>query len=47
MNFLIFQETYVWLGKGSTGDEREMAKRLANTFDKDPEVAYEGKEIKA
>lgn len=37
-------ETYVWLGKGSTGDEREMAKVLAKTSDRDPEIVYEGQE---
>ena len=36
-------ETYVWLGKGSTGDEKEMAKRIALNTDKDPTVVYEGK----
>ena len=36
------KETYVWLGKGSTGDEKEMAKRIAGHTDKDPTVVYEG-----
>ncbi len=36
------QETYVWLGKGSTGDEREMAKHIALQTNKDPEIVYEG-----
>ncbi len=36
------QETYVWLGKGSTGDEREMAKILAKKTDRDPVIVYEG-----
>jgi hypothetical protein len=35
-------ETFVWLGKGSTGDEKEMAKRIAANTDKDPTVVYEG-----
>lgn len=38
------KETYVWLGKGSTGDEKEMAKRIASYTDKDPTVVYEGQE---
>ena len=36
-------ETYVWMGKGSTGDERETAKQLASKSDRDPVVVYEGK----
>ena len=35
-------ETYVWMGKGSTGDERETAKNLASQSDRDPVVVYEG-----
>ena len=37
-------ETYVWMGKGSTGDERETAKNLASQSDRDPVVVYEGDE---
>ena len=37
---------WVWLGKGSTGDEREMAKRMA-TPDPDPTVVFEGQENSA
>ena len=33
---------WVWMGKGSTGDEREMAKRIAQISDNDPTIAYEG-----
>ena len=36
------KETYVWLGKGSTGDEKEMAKRIATNTHPDPTVVYEG-----
>ena len=32
------------MGKGSTGDEREMAKRIAQISDPDPEIVYEGQE---
>ena len=37
---------WVWLGKGSTGDEREMAKRMAIP-DPDPTVVFEGQENSA
>ena len=37
---------WVWLGKGSTGDEREMAKRMA-TPDPDPTVVFEVQENSA
>ena len=37
-------ETYVWMGKGSTGDERETAKTLASQSDRDPVVVYEGRQ---
>ena len=40
------EENYVWLGKGSTGDEREMAKRMASP-DPDPTVVFEGQENSA
>ena len=30
------------MGKGSTGDEREMAKRIGQMSDKDPTITYEG-----
>ena len=33
---------YVWAGKGSTGDEREMAKKLAAASETDPILVYEG-----
>lgn len=33
----------VWMGKGSTGDEREMAKRIGHMSDNDPAIVYEGK----
>ena len=35
--------SWVWMGKGSTGDEREMAKRIGQLSDKDPNITYEGK----
>lgn len=38
-------ETYVWMGRGSTGDERDMAKQLASQSDRDPVVVYEGTEM--
>ena len=34
----------VWYGKGSTGDEREMAKIIALGQTADPEVIFEGQE---
>jgi hypothetical protein len=34
----------VWFGKGSTGDEREMAKIIALSKTGDPEVIFEGQE---
>ena len=34
---------WVWLGKGSTGDEREMAKRMAHP-DPDPTLVFESQE---
>ncbi len=37
-------ETYIWLGRGSTGDEREMAKNLAFKTDRDPTLVTEGQE---
>lgn len=37
--------TYIWCGKGSTGDEREMAKKIANSIAPgEQEVIYEGQE---
>jgi hypothetical protein len=33
---------WVWMGKGSTGDERDMAKNIAAISDNDPTIAYEG-----
>jgi len=37
---------YVWYGKGSTGDEREMAKEIAQQLNADPEIIFEGQEKK-
>jgi hypothetical protein len=35
--------SYIWCGKGSTGDEREMAKKIAAVIAPgDQEVVYEG-----
>jgi len=36
--------TYLWCGKGSTGDEREMAKRIASRDRVDCITVYEGQE---
>ena len=33
---------FVWLGKGSTGDEREMAKKIAGNFNAEHDLVYEG-----
>ena len=37
------QGAWVWMGKGSTGDEREMAKNIGLLSDNDPTITYEGK----
>lgn len=37
-------ETYVWYGKGSTGDERETAKQICKMFKKEPEMIFETQE---
>ena len=44
--FLLVQEreVTVWFGKGSTGDEREMAKILALSMSDDPNIIFEGQE---
>merc|ERR1719244_349516 len=39
-------EVIVWYGKGSTGDEREMAKTIALSKSPDPEFMFEGQEKK-
>jgi hypothetical protein len=38
------QATFVWAGKGSTGDEREMGKKIASSGGgpKDPHMVFEG-----
>ena len=38
------REATVWFGKGSTGDEREMAKLIAASKSDDPNVIFEGQE---
>ena len=38
------REVTVWFGKGSTGDEREMAKDLAMSKSDDPNIIFEGQE---
>ena len=38
------REATVWFGKGSTGDEREMAKLIAASKSDDPSVIFEGQE---
>jgi len=40
------EEVIVWYGKGSTGDEREMAKTIALSKSPDPEFMFEGQEKK-
>ncbi|OQV19146.1 Villin-1 [Hypsibius exemplaris] len=35
---------YLWSGKGSTGDEREAAKRIASSSARDPVIVFEGSE---
>ncbi|KAK3611747.1 hypothetical protein CHS0354_014091 [Potamilus streckersoni] len=44
--FVIFTKTavYIWSGKGSTGDEREMAKRVAQISPREPVMVFEGQE---
>lgn len=37
-------ETFVWMGKGCTGDERFMAKELAYDTHSDPTTIFEGQE---
>jgi hypothetical protein len=37
-------DTYVWYGKGSTGDERETAKQICKMFKKEPEMVFETQE---
>ncbi|PSN56753.1 Villin-1 [Blattella germanica] len=40
-------QTFIWCGKGSTGDEREMAKKISSIMAKgDHQVVYEGQEKK-
>ena len=40
------QETWVWMGKGATGDEREVAKKVGEEAHKtnDTSVVFEGQE---
>jgi len=40
------EDVIVWYGKGSTGDEREMAKSIALGKSPDPEFMFEGQEKK-
>ncbi|KAL5006142.1 hypothetical protein ScPMuIL_017300 [Solemya velum] len=44
--FVIFAKTqvFIWAGKGSTGDEREMAKIVAAKMPRDPIMVFEGQE---
>lgn len=44
--FVIFSNraVYIWSGKGSTGDEREMAKRIASASPRNPTMVFEGHE---
>ncbi|VDH98590.1 advillin [Mytilus galloprovincialis] len=44
--FVIFSKKaiYIWSGKGSTGDEREMAKRIASASPRNPTMVFEGQE---
>ncbi len=36
------RSVYIWCGKGSTGDEREMAKKIAVEGKADPTIVSEG-----
>ncbi|TRY61821.1 hypothetical protein TCAL_04385 [Tigriopus californicus] len=38
------KEAFLWMGKGSTGDEREVAKIIAGNVNADPDLIYEGQE---
>ncbi|KAJ8319925.1 hypothetical protein KUTeg_001512 [Tegillarca granosa] len=44
--FVIYKKKalYIWAGKGSTGDEREMAKKMASNSPRQPEFVFEGQE---
>ncbi|KAL4216978.1 hypothetical protein ACF0H5_023435 [Mactra antiquata] len=44
--FVVFSKTatYIWCGKGSTGDEREAAKRVAKRSPRDQTIVIEGQE---
>ncbi|CAF1325577.1 unnamed protein product [Rotaria sordida] len=44
--FVLFtsQYVYIWCGKGSTGDEREMSKVVASSKSKEPIMVFEGQE---
>jgi hypothetical protein len=44
--FIIFTKnnSYLWFGKGSTGDEREAAKSICYTFKKEPTSVFESQE---
>ncbi|XP_064597998.1 advillin-like [Liolophura sinensis] len=46
--FVIFgaRFLYIWCGKGSTGDEREMAKRVAHLSNREQTMVFEGQEKK-
>eukprot|EP00095_Tigriopus_kingsejongensis_P000318 maker-scaffold292_size219010-snap-gene-1.31 protein:Tk00318 transcript:maker-scaffold292_size219010-snap-gene-1.31-mRNA-1 annotation:"hypothetical protein DAPPUDRAFT_311761" len=38
------KEAFLWMGKGSTGDEREVAKKIGGSIDQDANIVYEGQE---
>ncbi|XP_078324668.1 advillin-like isoform X2 [Crassostrea virginica] len=44
--FVIFTKTqvFIWCGKGSTGDEREMAKKVTSRSPREPIMVFEGQE---
>ncbi|XP_061189061.1 advillin-like isoform X1 [Saccostrea echinata] len=44
--FVIFTKTqvFIWCGKGSTGDEREMAKKVTSRSPREPVMVFEGQE---
>ncbi|XP_013406709.1 advillin [Lingula anatina] len=44
--FVLFQKgaVYIWCGKGSTGDEREMAKHVSKISPREPILVFEGTE---
>ncbi|XP_021371999.1 villin-1-like isoform X2 [Mizuhopecten yessoensis] len=46
--FVIVTKTnvFIWMGKGCTGDEREMAKKICTRYSRKPDMVFEGQEKK-